>query len=76
MKYLMNKERLRELVRAEAKYDEIGICSPSDEEIMLALKRAWLEKLPAPEYTYDWEEHPPGYDDPCCCAVCRSYVSE
>ena len=45
-----------------------------DEDV--AKKRAWLRALPAPEHTYDWEEHPDGYDDACCCASCRSYAAQ
>ena len=40
----------------------------------LALKRAWLRVLPAPENTYDWDEHPEDYDGPCCCLSCRYYA--
>lgn len=40
-----------------------------------AKKKAWLNAMPAPEYTYDLDSHPEGYDGPCCCADCRSYAS-
>ena len=31
-----------------------------------------------PEYlhTWDWDEHPEDYDDPCYCASCRSYSGD
>ena len=37
-------------------------------------KKAWLEVLPAPEHTFEWDEHPEDYEDACCCALCRSYA--
>ena len=40
----------------------------------------WAAHLRAvdPEYghTVDWDEHPEGYDDPCWCGLCRSYMGE
>ena len=31
-----------------------------------------------PEYyhTLEWNEHPEGYNDPCFCATCRSYMTD
>ena len=41
-----------------------------------AQRRGWLRMLQAPEYTYDWDEHPDGYDGPCCCESCRYYAAQ
>ena len=48
-------------------------CYTSD---AVAEKRAWLRCLPAPEHTYDWDEHPVDHEGPCCCAECRYYAAQ
>jgi len=41
-------------------------------------EETWEEqfKRTNPEYahTWDWDEHPDGYNMPCMCADCRSYA--
>lgn len=43
------------------------------------VKQAWLDCMGVGSehvHTFDWEEHPDGYDDPCACQDCRSYAAD
>jgi hypothetical protein len=35
-------------------------------------KQEWARLNPKYAHTWDWDEHPQGYEDICACAECRS----
>lgn len=49
---------------------ELKPCEDCDTE------ESFKKRLPKYAHTWDWEEHPEGYDDICACALCRSYSDD
>jgi len=48
------------------------VCAEGHECVMT--RDLWAKLEPKYAHTWDWEEHPDGWDEPCMCADCRSYA--
>jgi hypothetical protein len=38
-------------------------------------RRWWKRECPELFYTFDWDEHPEDWDEPCICSECRSLMA-